>query len=364
MWDPLLDWLTFEDYRGQFVFSTLFDTHFLLAWVLTTASALALYRYIKRPSPAGLAITATLAGFTGLMHLHSGLTFLAIAAGVAWMCWVGQQQVRPAVVGLVVAGGSAAASVALQLLLIGRGGIPSSPWRADPILPSILFLAYTLQWVMAAWGLTRLWRTVSVETCVLTGWIVGCLAYTWSGPFYPYPDRGTMTLLIPLTLVGGLAYFSKRVTPSGLALAVGAFFLLMTPVWTVAHEVSASKFEPTLNAKFVSGDHDRIVAAARSHAARGDLLLADENSLLWLAPEYPGVHYCAHFFLTVDYARKREEVRRFFAASADEQAAFMRAQGVKFLFVPASQTPARFSAVPGLTLIEQNDVGALFSFGA
>lgn len=364
IWDPLLDNLTFEDYRGQFIFSTFFDTHFLLAWLLTTASALALFRYVRRPSTAGLVTTTVLSAFTGLMHLHSGLTFLAIAAGVAWMCWVGQQQAGPALTGLVVAGGGALASVAVQGLLIGRAGIPASPWRAGPILPSILFLAYTLQWAMTAWGLPRLWRKVSLETCVLTGWMIGCLVYAWSGPFYPYPDRGTMTLLIPITILGGLAYFQERSAPTPLALAVGGFFLLATPVWTLAHEVSAATFSPELNSKFVSVDHDRLVQVAKTSAARGDLLLADERSLLWLAPDYPGVHYCAHFFLTVDYARKQEDVRRFYAGTASEQATFMRAHGVKFLFVPARETPARFRGVPGLSMIEENGVGALFSFTA
>jgi hypothetical protein len=277
------------------------------------------------------------------------------------MCWVGGQHVREAVVALVVVGGSALAGVGLQGVFVAVGGLPTSPWQAEPILPSVLFLAYTLQWIVAVWGLTKLWTRPSLGTCVLTGWVVGCLVYALSGPMWAYPDRGTVTLLIAITIIGGLAYFHGRDRPGWLALAIAAFFLLVTPLWTVAHEISVARFSPDLNAKFVSTDHDRIVDVAVQHARRGDLLLADERSLLWLAPEYPGVHYCAHFFMTVDYARKQQDVERFYAGSAAEQAAFLREHAVKFLFVPARQKPERFRDLPGLTLLVANDVGALYA---
>jgi hypothetical protein len=196
---------------------------------------------------------------------------------------------------------------------------------------------------------------------VLTGWVVGCLVYSFSGPMWAYPDRGTVTLLIALTIIGGLAYFTAASRPSLRALAVAGFFLLVTPLWTVAHEISVARFSPDLNAKFVSADHDRIVDVAVRQARRGDLLLADETSLLWLAPEYPGVHYCGHFFMTVDYARKQQDVQRFYAGTAAEQSAFLRQHGVRFLFVPAKQEPERFREVPGLTVLMENGVGALYS---
>lgn len=361
VWDTMLEWNLFEDYRGQFVFSTFFDTHFLLAWLCTSASVLLLYRAIERPSTVRLAVAAALAALTGVLHLHSGLSVVVIAAGMAWMCRVGERHAREALVALVAVGGAAVAGVAAQALLMGPGGLPTPPWRARPIEPSILFLAYTLQWIMAAWALTKLWPRPSLGTCALTGWVVGCLVYTFSGPFWMYPDRGTMSLMIPITILGGLGYFADRERPSPAALAIGAFFLLVTPLWTVAHEVSAATFQPTLNSKFVSADHDAIVAAAKARAGRADLLLADEPSLLWLAPEYPGVNYCAHFFLTVDYDRKQAEVTQFYKDDAAAQDAFLRAHDVKFLFVPGRHTPEKYANRQGLVPVIANSVGTLFA---
>ena len=270
LWEPFSTWLLFEDYRGQFVFSTFFDTHFLLVWLCTSAGVLLLYRYILSPSAARLASAAALAMFTGVVHLHSGLSIVVIAAGIAWMCWVGRQHAREAAVALLAVGGAALAGVGLQGVFVGVAGLPTSPWQAEPILPSVLFLAYSLQWIVAAWGLTKLWPSPTLGTCVLTGWVVGCLVYTFSGPMWPYPDRGTVTLLIAITIIGGLGYFKGRERPGGLALAIAAFFLLVTPLWTVAHEISVSRFSPELNAKFVSVEHDanRGGGEGARHAAR------------------------------------------------------------------------------------------------
>lgn len=361
VWEPFMEWNIFEDYRGQFVFTTLFDSHFLLAWLCTSASVLLLHRYIARPSAMRLGTATALAFFTGAVHLHSGLSVVIIGAGIAWMCWVGKQHVREALTAAVVVSAGAIAGVGLQALLIGPGGLPTPPWEAHPILPFNLFLAYTLQWILATWALTRLWPKPTLGTCVLTGWVVGCLIYTFSAPIWPYPDRGTMTLLIPITLLGGLGYFSVSPRPSPRAIAVGAALLLVTPIWAFAFNIQTSRFAPELNAKFVSADHDAIVAAAKQAAGRRDLLLADEQSLLWLAPEYPGTNYCAHFFMTVDYARKQREVTRFYAAPAEEQAAFLREHEVRFLFVPTKLQPARFKDLPGLTVVAENRVGALYA---
>lgn len=363
LWQPFMEWNIFEDYRGQFVFSTLFDSHFLLAWLCTSASVLLLYRAIAAPSGARLAAAAAMAFFTGAVHLHSGLSVVIIGAGIVWMCWIGRQYLREAIVAATVASAAAVAGVGLQALLIGPGGLPTPPWEAHPILPLNLFLAYTLQWIAATWALTRLWPKPSLGTCVLTGWVVGCLIYTFSAPVWPYPDRGTMTLLIPITILGGLGYFSVSPRPTLRALAVAAAFMLVTPVWTLAFNVNTSRFGPELNAKFVNADHDAIVAAAKATAGPNDLLLADETSLLWLAPEYPGVNYCAHFFLTVDYERKQREVTQFLAPAAtpDAQAAFLREHDVRYLFVPTRLMPARFRDLPGLSVVIENGVGVLFA---
>jgi hypothetical protein len=359
--EPLQTYNLWEDYRGQFVFQTLFDSHFLIALLCTSASVLAAYRYLSHPAPSRLLLAAALAAVTSVVHLYSGLTLIAIFAGIAWTCWIGGLGVRPAVIVLLVVGASAAAGVSLSALAVGSQGLEAPQWRAAPMLPSLLLLSYTLQLGMAAWALPRLWRDRTLETCVLAGWLAGCLALTSSGPFNPYPDRGTMTMLIPATVLGGLGYFTTRTVPSTTAILVGAFFLLATPLWTLAHEVDGNRFTPSMPAKFMSAAHDDIVTAVRSRARPDDVLLSDGLSLLWLAPYYPGTHYCAHFFMTADYARKNDEVSRFFAATAAEQAAFLRAERVRYVFATARRAPA-LSTVPGLQRVIGNDVGTLFAF--
>jgi hypothetical protein len=94
-----------------------------------------------------------------------------------------------------------------------------------------------------------------------------------------------------------------------------------------------------------------------------DVLIARERDLLWIAPEYPGRHYCGHFFLTVDYEKKQRRVAAFFEGRPEEQAAFLRAVGARFVYVDTSDDPARFAQVPGLRLIRALPIGSLFQFG-
>lgn len=364
VYEPLTRWLLFEDYRGHFVFTTLYDSHFLLHWGLACASVLALLRQLQRPGTLRLAIVAVLFALTTLVHVYTGITLVAVALGVALTCHVQNVAAPTARTACAAAVIAATVAVGLVALLLSRAGVPVSPWRAPIMLPSILLISYPLALGFFLWGLPRLVQAPSVEVCVLLGWTFGCLAITLAGPFYAYTDRGILSLQVPLTILGGLVFFGNGRRPTALAAVVAVAVMAVTPAWSVARVSGTSSFNPAQPAKFQSDDHRRLIDAARRSASRDTLLLADEPSVLWLAPEYPGKHYCGHFFLTVDYDRRQEEVEGFYRTESTEaRASFLRAHGVSLLFVPAGLKPDTFRGIDGLAVVESTGVGTLFSFG-
>ncbi|MGE3471669.1 MAG: hypothetical protein AB7O28_15055, partial [Vicinamibacterales bacterium] len=165
-----------------------------------------------------------------------------------------------------------------------------------------------------------------------------------------------------LTIHGGHVYDRARARPTAAADAEAVFDMAATPAWSVGRVDGSSTFTPESPAKFQNADYQKIVDAARRTASPADLLLADEGSLLWLAPDYPGRNYSAHFFLTVDYTRRQEEVTAFYRGDDVQRAAFLRAQGISQLFVPARYGPDGFAGIAGLRVIEASSVGTLFSF--
>jgi hypothetical protein len=97
---------------------------------------------------------------------------------------------------------------------------------------------------------------------------------------------------------------------------------------------------------------------------------------LWLAPDFPGRHHVAHFFLTVDYERKLTELEEFFWASDEEQVRFLVERDIRFLFVsgqdgsrrfldvPVPRNPGSFRGLPGLEAVVETDQGTLFAFSS
>ncbi len=197
---------------------------------------------------------------------------------------------------------------------------------------------------------------------------------TLSGPFYPYPDRGTLTLQIPLMIVAGAIYFSwrPRVTPRHALVAVA--LLGATPIWQVkrlltnmsfAHHPSGAPPAYT----WMSPAHQELVAALRRGATENDVLIVDKSRVpwrtddLWLTQGFPGKLYAGHYALTPDYARKRDEVNAFFAgADPAGGAEFLHRAGITFVFVRQDQNPSRFARIPGLQPVAGNSVGTLFRF--
>lgn len=364
--EPIFDPATavFEDFRGHYIFATLFDTHHLVNWLTATVAVLSLYFALRRFSLLRLLAMTTLYALATALHVYEGVTLAAVTAGVAYFCW--RKRLLRRREWVTLAAGPAAAFLTLTglYLLQQLSGLPVSPWRAPGIFLAIVLLAYPLAWLVIAWGFSSFWPSAGLRECFLLGWAAGCTVLTLSGPYYPYPDRGTMTMQIPLYLIAGLIYFSRfermRLAHAVLALALTA----ATPSWLLLKWREQTRFRPDAPQVFLSSAHREILRTLAGRSSASDVLLADLNETLWLAPEYNGKHYCGHFFLTVHYDRKRAAVSRFFAAGPEQQAALLEREGIRFLYVAARQNPERFTAVPGLKAIAANSAGALFEYEA
>ena len=245
-------WLPFEGYRGHYVFNTLFDTHFLAVWLVTLAAVLALYLTLKSWSWARCLLASALYAAATLLHLYEGITLLAISAGVLLMLWHKKLLTRSAVVTAVACAGAVVAGIVLQVALYRGSGLPLSTWRAPNILFSILLLAYPLAWLLIAIGLPGYWRKAGLRQCFVLGWAFGCTTLTLSGPFYPYPARGTMTLSVALSLIAGAIYFARheRLTLRHAAIAVAV--LGASPLITLGFWWTATRFDPNVPSLFLT----------------------------------------------------------------------------------------------------------------
>jgi hypothetical protein len=269
-----------------------------------------------------------------------------------------------------VLAGSIALGILFFYLLYRSSGLEMPSWRGVNVLFSIVLIAYPLAWLVIFPGIVKFWQNAGFEETFLIGWALGCLILTLSGPYFPYPDRGTMTLQIPLYIIAGLIYFRNFRRVTWLAAIVIILVAGMTPAWTLQERWENSSFNPTFPALWLSEEHVEIIARLNSVADENDILITDmkkpewENDPLWLAPDYPGKLYSGHFFLTVDFEGKRDELLKFYAPRArmEEQLAFLREKQIRFVYVPAAQDPVRFGDIPGLSMVIENEVGTLFEF--
>ncbi|HXG45872.1 MAG TPA: hypothetical protein VNJ71_14065 [Gemmatimonadales bacterium] len=366
--------IVFEEYRSHYLFTTLFDTHFLFFLCTALLAIVALYRAVAHFTVPRLLAAGLAFGAATVLHIYDGVTLVFIAAGVVAVLRLRGLPVRHAAITLAVCAAAAGAAILWQMLLYRHSGLRIPDWRAQSIYASELALAYPLAWGLLAWGLGRYWRTAGLKECFLLGWILGCTVLTLSGPFYPYPDRGTLTLQIPLTIVAGAIYFSwrPRVAPSHALLAVA--LLAATPIWQVKRLLTNMSFSHHPSGAppaytWMSPDHQELVTALRRQATEHDVLIVDKSRVpwrtddLWLTQGFPGRLYAGHYALTPDYARKREEVNTFFAeADPVKGAEFLRRAGVTIVFVRRDQEPARFERIPGLHRLAGNAVGTLFVY--
>jgi hypothetical protein len=341
--------------------------------MITVAS---FYFALKEFSYLRLLFAAFWFGIGTILHVYEGVTFLFIGMGVIFVLWRKHYPVRDGLLTLAACTVSVAAATLWQISLYHSSGIVVPAWRAQAIYFSELVLAYPLAWGLIAWGVGDYWRKASFKECFLLGWVLGCTILTLSGPFYPYPDRGTLTLQVPLYIIAGAIFFTHNSRVRLPALLVALFVLGATPafalraVWMNSSYSSHPSGAPPAYL-WMSPEHREIADLLRERAKENDVLLVDKSNFewrtddLWLAPEFDGKLYCGHVGLTIDYDRKREETNRFFAGgTASERAQFLQTAGVRYVYVSAKQNPSQFEQVPGLVILRTNVVGTLFEYVA
>jgi hypothetical protein len=362
-------WPVFEDYRGNYIFISLFDTHYILTWLLTAASIIAFYFALKKSSVAGLLITAALFTLTTLVHIYEGVTLSVVATFILLIFWRKKLITRQVLITYAVTIGAVFLGLAIFAFLYRLSDLPASDWRGINILVSTLIIAFPVAWISIAMGIVDYWKNADFDDSFLIGWAAGCLALTLSGPFFPYPDRGTMTLQIPLYLIAGLIYFRryKRVTWPIVALIV--VLIGLTPVWYLREQWNNTTFVTYRPAEFTNADHRAMIEALKDRAQVTDVLITDtakpawKSDLLWLAPEYPGKLYCGHFFLTVDYTQKCTDLRDFYGSDLEDQAKFLHEKNIRFIYLEPGKDLSQFEKIPGVDLILRNSAGSLFEYG-
>jgi hypothetical protein len=157
-----------------------------------------------------------------------------------------------------------------------------------------------------------------------------------------------------------MIYFSRRTSVSFWPALLAISLTIATPSWLLLKWAGQTTFRPDAPHVFRSADHDDILTSLRAVTKPDDVLLADLPDVLWLAPEYSGKHYCGHFFLTVNFDQRRSSMVRFFESGPEEQAVFLKREGIRFLYVSPRQQPSRFSQIPGWTTVIANSAGAVF----
>lgn len=351
-----------DELRGDYVISTIFDTHFLLIWLFATLATLSFYRTVRSFSWPSVALTAAAFAAATVVHVYEGVTLLAIAGSISLLCWT--RHVRRFEV--VATTGACLAAVGLVfvwiVLLVKGSGLPLPPWRGPVVYPALLFLGFPLAWSLLAWGLSRYWSEASLEQCFLLGWILGCTLLSLSAPFYPWPNRGMLTLQVPLTIVAAAIWFGRGRRLDARAVVVCVLLMGSTPVVEIYERMKSATFGAALPHKFLSADDRATIDALTRAARRTDVLLADFSDRLWLAPEYPGRHYAGHFFLTVDYDRKHGETVDVLKAGAADAAEFLAKHGIRFLYVNQRRDPDKFRSIPRLVPLHATGDGVLFEF--
>lgn len=354
--------VTFDTSRCHYIFSTLFDTHFLLVWLLSTLAVVAFYFASRRLTLwRVLAMVALFAAIT-VIHVYEAVTLMGIAAAVVAVSWA-KGRLTWHVLGSALIGCAALGGCMLWLWSLHRAsGLPYPEWRPPPILFANVVLAFPVAWILYAVGLSRYVRDAEGDGCFLLGWVAGCLALTLAGPYYPYPDRGTMTLQLAVYLVAAGIYFARRerVVPSHALIAFALLFA--SPLWAAHRWWRATDFDDSAPWTWLDAEHRETLATLDAEARADDLLLADYFEYRWLVPDYAGHCYHAHFFLTSRFEERRVAVDDFFDGDPDEQLAFLESEGITLLWVSPWHGPERFRTIPGLRALDGGPHGTLFRF--
>ncbi len=351
-----------ESYRSHYAIKVLFDTHFLVAWVFTILALLAFHAAVRRASARRVSVAAVLCCAITVLHPYEGPLLLLIQAatlGLAHLRGVATRDVRRASLACAVATSSVLAAVAWVQL---RSGLPLPGWRPPEVAAVSVLLAYPLVAGLALFGLVAYWRRASLDEVFLLGWAAGCLAMTLSGPLYPYADRGPTTAQVPLFLVAGGIYFASRTRVPWPHALLATLVLGATPARELHHRWRVASFNEYRPAIFLSAEQRALVDALRAASDDRSVLLAQPHDYRWLAPEFPGLSYDAHFFLTVDFERKRVEVDGFFASDdLDAVARFLDERAIDFVYVARDSKPERLEQLSGWRSLASAHGGVLYA---
>lgn len=357
--DPVAPWPVFEEYRSHYIFKALFDSHFLLLWIVALLAILALARALERYTPARAALAAAAFAAMTLLHIYEGVTLLAIAAAVVAASWRHPEERHTALRLLGWTGAGVAVTYAALGILYARSGMPLPEWRAVNILLSIVVIAFPIAWWLMAIGLRDYWLRAGLRERFLVAWGAACTVLTLSGPFYPYPDRGTLTMPVPVLVIAAAIFAMRFGRPTRTALIIAIAVFAAGPTWQIARSWYFSGFRPDAPFMYLSADHRAVIDELKGRATPSDVLLAEPPDLLWLAPEHPGRLYVGHFFLTPRYREKRESLERALA-EPDSLGALLQRSGARWLFVGAGREAARIGRTPGLAAVRSGAAGTLF----
>jgi hypothetical protein len=235
----LLQWAIFEpltfplleDYRGDYIFLALFDTHFLVVWILTTAAIVSLYFLLQAYSPIRAGVTALLSTAVTLLHFYEGVLLLCVMGMTALLCGRKTLLEWRSKAALFLTAACIVGVYVWIAYLQHVSGLPRPSWRAPLTPASVLFLGYPLAWVTIGSGIAVYWTKAGLRECFLLGWALACALLTLAGPFYPYSPRGTMTLQIPLYLICFSILFSKAGRARWQVAVIAVLLLGATPVW-------------------------------------------------------------------------------------------------------------------------------------
>ena len=360
--EPVLIAPTFEEYRSHYVYRTLYDTHFLFLWIVMLGAVLALHRAFVRFTPGRVAVVAASFAALTVLHVYEGVVLVAIAAGVLACTWPQVDERRVALRLLVIGGVAVFACYGALGWLYQRSGLPLPTWSARNILFATLLISFPLTWPLLAIGGRQYWLNAGRDERFLLGWAAGCTAITLSGPFFPYPDRGTMTLQVPLLIITAAIYFSRWRSLTRRAALIALVALGASPAWQIIRSWYFTGFRADAPFMYLNADHRAALSALRSRSDTGQVLLAEPADLLWLAPEFPGRLYVGHFFLTVDFRQKHESLQRALA-TPDSLPALLARSGASWLYVSARREPERLTSAASITPVHTGPMGTLFRVG-
>ena len=358
-----------ESDRGHYVVTTLFDTHFLLVWWLTTLAILASYRVVQRPTWRRVLLLAALDIAVTLGHVHSGAILVAVSFMVLALCVAAKNDVRGAFAALCTSAVVVGIVSGALIFQFSSSGLPMSSWWGA-VYPHELFFAFPLAWILVATGLHRFLDGADLRARFVTGWIMGCTMLTMSALVQPQSERGTMTLQIALYIAATAIYFGRFKRFTWQFGGVAALILLGTPAIVAYDQWASTTFSPDRPYIFETAEHRATIDVLAHQGRPNDLLLVEKSGEshhdadLWLAPEFPGRVYCCHFWLTVHHDERFRQVAEFFAGTATARERFLEKERIRWVFVAAPPVPAGFEGVPGLVPVLENGVGTLYRYEA